>query len=92
MLCNKKHRIMLNNKVLWLYNPAGQVEVMAGRKVHAGISATHLTLLPAHGTTPACVYAQSSKALLLRPSKTRKASGEQPSLLVFGRSPKPAMI
>ena len=86
-------KLRLDNQgaLVWLDTAAGEVEVMSGRKVHAGISATHLTLLPAHGTTPACVYAQSSKALLLRPSATRKASGQHCSLHVFCCSLQPAV-
>ena len=58
----------------------------AGVKVHAGISAAQLTILPPHGTTPPCVYAQSSKALLLRPSASKQASGDtNTDLIFFGR-------
>ena len=56
---------------------ARDVGLEAGGRVHAGITAAHLTLLPAHGTTPACVYAQSCKALLLRPTASKEASGQQ---------------
>lgn len=52
------------------------VGVGAGGRAHAGITAAHLTILPAHGTTPAGVYAQSSKALLLRPSANKRESGQ----------------
>ena len=63
---------------------ARDVELEAGGRVHAGITAAHLTLLPAHGTTPACVYAQSCKALLLRPTASKEASGQQHTHAVTG--------
>ena len=62
---------------------AGEVNVGEGVKVHAGISTAQLTTLPAHGTTPACVYAQSSKALLLRPSASKQASGDSNTDVIF---------
>lgn len=46
--------------------------------MYAGMSATQLTLLPVHGTSPEAVYAQSSKALLLRPSTATSTPGKEP--------------
>ena len=62
---------------------------MAGRKVHAGIGAAQLLLLPAHGAMLACVYAQSSKALLLRPSSAEHASGQVLTLIRSAKSTGP---
>ncbi|KAL3140168.1 hypothetical protein ABBQ38_004444 [Trebouxia sp. C0009 RCD-2024] len=56
------------------WSSPGGLGLEAGGRVHAGITAAHLTLLPAHGTTPACVYAQSSKALMLRPTASKEVS------------------
>ncbi|DBA73782.1 TPA: hypothetical protein ACH3X2_009751 [Trebouxia sp. C0005] len=60
---------------------AGKMQLEGGCKVHAGVSGVQLSYLPSHSSTSACLYVQSSKALLLRPAASSKASGNKAGLV-----------
>lgn len=55
---------------------AGQLTAGVGHKVYAGMSPVQLAWLPSDGTAPACIYAQSSKAVLLRSAPSNPPTGE----------------
>jgi len=59
------------------------MQLEGGCKVHAGVSGAQISYLPRHSSTPACLYVQSSKALLLRPAASNKASGQSDLHLVL---------
>ena len=59
------------------------MQLEGGCKVHAGVSGAQLSYLQGHSSTPACLYVQSSKALLLRPAASSKASGQSHLHLVL---------
>ena len=65
----------LNNNVIIIIITAGQLQGAGGRKVHAGISPVHLSWLPPSEAAAGCIYAQSSKALMLKPATSTSDTG-----------------